>query len=69
MIHLILTFIDLLLLLCFTSSRKSSIHYDVTDVLNFISDKNYEFSEWALALCFSIYNHTKYFYLCYTCII
>lgn len=52
MIHLVLTFIDLLLLLCFTSSRKSSIHYDVTDVLNFISDKNYEFSEWALAFVF-----------------
>ncbi|KAF9762353.1 hypothetical protein NGRA_2082 [Nosema granulosis] len=51
-VHLVLTLVNLVLFLIYVYSNKSSIDFDVTEVLNIVTNKEYEFSEWALVFVF-----------------
>lgn len=51
-VHLVLTLLNLLIILMYLYSTKSSFDYDVSGVLNKITEKDYEFSEWALVFVF-----------------
>lgn len=52
LVHLILAFVNLLFFLCYSSVGKLEINYDIIEILNRLTLKTYEFSEWALTFVF-----------------